>query len=131
MATLPIGGTSSPVITPYVAFYPEPGTRQHRFLVQGYVDREQIAAAAAALVDLLDDIDGDPDVELNGDEADGTGSEDDFIDHLAPYSMRGPGCPIADPDTCVDDEGEYIDEREMDYADGDSGEFIPGGGSGA
>lgn len=109
MATIPIGGTPSPVIPPYVAFYPEPGTRQHRFLVQGYVDREEIAAAAAALVDLLDAIDGDSDVELNGDELDASRAEDDFIE----YGQTGtPGCPIADPG--IADDGGLQDAHSVD-----------------
>ena len=36
-------------IAPYVAFFPEPATAQSRFLIQGYVDREEIAAAVEAL----------------------------------------------------------------------------------
>jgi len=39
-------------IAPYVAFFPEPATAQSRFLIQGYVDREEIAAAVEALVEL-------------------------------------------------------------------------------
>jgi hypothetical protein len=41
----------------------------------------------------MDAIAGDPDVEPNGDELDGDGGEDDFMEH--PGDL--PGCPIADP----------------------------------
>ncbi|MCV0384256.1 MAG: hypothetical protein K5799_12555 [Erythrobacter sp.] len=57
-------------------------------------------------MNLLDVFDGDPDVELNGDETDHDRAEDCFTigknDHA-----NGPGCPIADPDCCEDaDRGE-------------------------
>ena len=48
---------------------------------------------------ILDTLGGDPDCEADGDELDGNASEDDFMHH----SGLGPGCPIADPDTAVDD----------------------------
>lgn len=38
------------------------------------------------------------DDEADGDELDGNGAEDDFMRHPA----DGPGCPIADPDCCVE-----------------------------
>lgn len=43
----------------------------------------------------LDRMDGDCDVEPNGDELDGTGAEDDFCPHSATWHA-GPGCPISD-----------------------------------
>ena len=69
------------------------------------LDRSAIASAVEALVNLLDVLDGDPDAEANGDELDGNGAEDDFCDHNTPLSLEGPGCPIADPDTAIDDNG--------------------------
>ena len=84
---------------PYVAFYPEPGSAQSRFLIQGYVDREQIATAAELLVDLLDEIDGDPDLE-------GECSEDEISrcdDMGRPVHVNEPGCPISDPGGCEND----------------------------
>ena len=45
-------------------------------------------------IDALDDIDGDPDLEPNGDELDGSLGEDDFCLHNA---LPGSGCPISDP----------------------------------
>ncbi len=41
-------------------------------------------------------MDGDPDLEPNGDELDGTSGEDDFIDHNASWQGH-PGCPVSDP----------------------------------
>jgi hypothetical protein len=62
--------------------------------VHTLLDRGQIGAMIEALVDLLDIIDGDPDLEPDGDELDGCDlAEDEFQQHLA----RGPGCPLSDP----------------------------------
>lgn len=48
------------------------------------------------IIDHLDDMDGDNDVEPNGDEGDYTGSEDD-CDPVRCYGIDiGAGCPIAD-----------------------------------
>lgn len=55
------------------------------------------AQIAASLLDKLDDIDGDPDVEPNGDEQDGNLGEDDFCIHRPGMWGGGPGCPISDP----------------------------------
>lgn len=68
------------------------------------LSRESIEAAVETLVALLDLVDGDPDVEGNGDELDGSGaSEDEFIDHYG----YGPGCPVSDPGGgAIDDEPE-------------------------
>jgi hypothetical protein len=62
----------------------------------------ELGAAIEALIALYDAAEGDPDLELNGDEHDGTNGEDDFVNHPNHY---GPGCPIADPDAAVDDSG--------------------------
>ena len=69
--------------------------------------QEQAAAFAATLgamvnagLELLDVVGGDPDAEPNGDEGDGPRGEDDFCEHFA----GGPGCPLSDPDTAVDDQ---------------------------
>ena len=84
-------------IAPYVAFFPEPATAQSRFLIQGYVDREEIAAAVEALVDLLDTIDGDPDLE--DDDPAGQCTEDEISCGRLTYAWHpsGPGCEISDP----------------------------------
>lgn len=65
-------------------------------------ERDQLAGFIAVALDLLDTLDGDPDVELNGDEADGSLGEDDFSPQGAP-GEPGPGCPLSDPDYAVDD----------------------------
>jgi hypothetical protein len=76
----------------------------------------EIATAIEVLIDLLDQIGGDPDLEPNGDELDSTGAEDDFCVHNVPFALAGPGCPLADPDMAVDDEGcdDENDDREED-----------------
>lgn len=48
-------------------------------------------------IDHLDDLDGDTDVELNGDELDGSGcGEDEFWPHWLDNGHQ-PGCPLSDP----------------------------------
>lgn len=47
-----------------------------------------------SIIDRLDDMDGDTDLEPNGDEEDGNRCEDDVMHHYG----EGAGCPIADPD---------------------------------
>lgn len=59
-------------------------------------------------IDRMDELDGDTDIEANGDELDGQDTEDEFLDR----GGWSPGCPIADPDMGVDDEGE--DDRNSD-----------------
>lgn len=64
-----------------------------------------------------DDEEDDP-REANGDEHDTGNAEDDELAlsvQLLPWmtQLRGPGCPISDPDF-VDDDREAIDEREDD-----------------
>ena len=71
-------------IAPYVAFFPEPATAQSRFLIQGYVDREEIAAAVEALED---------------DDPAGQCTEDEISCGGLTYAWHpsGPGCEISDP----------------------------------
>ena len=64
------------------------------------------AAAAQALIDLLDAIGGDPDLEDNGDELDGDRAEDEAGAGLYARLEGGPGCPIADPDHGSEERGE-------------------------
>lgn len=45
-------------------------------------------------MELLDTIDGDPDLEPDGDETDGNGAEDEPCAWFA--FDRGPGCAVAD-----------------------------------
>lgn len=58
--------------------------------------RPALARLVQHAIDRMDDIDGDPDLELNGDEADGSMGEDDFHDQSADWEGF-PGCPISDP----------------------------------
>lgn len=78
-------------------------------------DRQQLEGFIAVAIDLADALDGDPDIEPNGDELDGSMGEDDFCSHAAD-SHGHPGCPIADPDSAVDDRGcdDINDDREPD-----------------
>lgn len=64
--------------------------------------RAQLERLAQQIIDRLDDMDGDTDVEANGDEQDGDRAEDDF--GAVGNWLDGPGCPIADPDEwgCTD-----------------------------
>ncbi|MBA3667949.1 MAG: hypothetical protein H0W65_09530 [Sphingomonas sp.] len=64
------------------------------------LDRRTIETLAEFFVGALDCSQADADLEHNGDELDGTGGEDDFVDHPNHF---GPGCPISDPDAAVDD----------------------------
>lgn len=71
-------------------------------------DRDEIETFIGVAIDLLDKFDGDPDLEANGDELDGSGAEDDFCSH----NPDGPGCPIADAGE-DDDPGGQMDEDEF------------------
>ena len=66
--------------------------------------RASLVRLTALLIDHLDEIDGDLDLEFNGDEMDGHNSEDEFMSHGGRGGAWGaPGCPIADPDRGIDD----------------------------
>lgn len=64
--------------------------------------RAALDRLTARMIDRLDEMDGDLDLELNGDELDGTGGEDDFLMHGAD-SFGLPGNP---EDAEDDDPGE-------------------------
>jgi hypothetical protein len=49
------------------------------------------------MIDRLDQMDGDTDLELNGDEQDGTNAEDEARQLPWHFWANGPGCPISDP----------------------------------
>jgi len=63
----------------------------------------EIAEAVDVLVDVLDLLGGDPDIEPNGDELDGTNAEDEIGNNHLSHTDPGAGCPISDPDSAVDD----------------------------
>lgn len=99
MATNPLGGTPSPVITPN-RFPPAAAARVAGRMLDRF-NRDELGNAIEVLVELLDIWDGDPDVEANGDELDGSGGEDDFVDHGRWQGAAG--CPISDPGGCEHD----------------------------
>ncbi len=99
-------------------------------MLESLVSLQRVSAEMSALLtERLDLVDGDLDLSPDGDELDGTGAEDDFVDHS--YSWRAePGCPISDPDACsaADDNvcgaddgapGDAEDEEDDDPAEKD------------
>ncbi len=109
MASNPIGREAQPVTLPGT-MPPMPAVAR----ILSRYDRPKVEAFIAVALDLLDLLDGDDDVELNGDEADRSGAEDDFCEHATPLHLTGPGCPLSDPDMAVDDKGcdDINDDRE-------------------
>ncbi|MEJ7926371.1 hypothetical protein WG908_06310 [Sphingobium sp. AN641] len=59
--------------------------------------RPALARLVQHAIDRIDNIDGDPDVEPDGEELDGLLGEDDFHPQNALW-LGYAGCPIADPD---------------------------------
>jgi hypothetical protein len=98
MATLPLGPDSARLnpAHPFAGF-----------------DRRTLASAVEVLVAVIDTMDGDPDLEPDGDEQDGNFAEDEDCAAFATMA-RGPGCIEADPDDAVDDKGcdDINDDRE-------------------
>ena len=87
-------------------------------------DRSNLAAFVTVAIDLLDVLDGDPDLE------DATDLEDDFSIYTLDLPS-GAGCPIADTGEDDDPAGGSIDDEPHDpEGDLDTNERIPGGGSG-
>lgn len=108
---------------------PSRRARQERFcrLIDQF-EQDEIGAAVDSLIAMLDERDGDPDVEdddpaggdivdephdCDGDEQDHMSSEDCFVPHG--FGASGPGCPIADPDQ--DDSDTELNGDEFDYSD--------------
>lgn len=67
-----------------------------------HLTRDALATLAERLIDRLDEIDGDPDRELTGDEADGSNAEDEIGNHHHGILNAGPGCAISDSDVEAD-----------------------------
>ena len=63
--------------------------------------RQDCDVIGAFLIGRLDDIDGDTDLEPNGDELDATGAEEEAL--LGRPIASGPGCILSDDDSAVDD----------------------------
>lgn len=80
-----------------LTFLPAPSGRLAQFVrMLDAFERDEIEIAVDLLIERLDARDGDPDLEADGDELDGSPSEDEFMHH----GHDGPGCPIADIDRC-------------------------------
>jgi hypothetical protein len=109
MATRALGAQSVPVTNP-LQFTLTPGMAPAAPLMRmlGRYDRAKVEAFVEISISLLDLMDGDPDIELSGDETDHTNSEDCFIGHN--FYEPGPGCPISDPGGCEHNGLEPVDE---------------------
>lgn len=87
----------------------------------GDVAAREIADQIEGLIAFLDDLGGDPDVELNGDEVDGTAGEDDFYPHTDWRDQ--PGCPISDPDACTaGEDGDWLSRSDGGAGDPEDAE---------
>jgi hypothetical protein len=72
-----------------------------------HFERNEIEAAVDALIDHLDELNGDPDLE-------GSDAEDSFDVPPFWFVNAGPGCPIADTDFGPEDQGEPGNWPEID-----------------
>jgi hypothetical protein len=59
------------------------------------LSRDALEGLVEDLIDRLDLADGDPEIEPNGDELDGSGTAED--DYHPGCDRHRPGCPISDP----------------------------------
>lgn len=109
MATAPIDGDRATVTR-----FPSQAQMPAVVKILARFDRPTVEAFLSVAIDLLDAMDPDPDVELNGDEFDHDNGEDEGHGGCAnrPLPWGGPGCPISDPDSAIDD-------RECDDVDQD------------
>ena len=103
MATRAIGAQSAPVINP-LQFTLTPGMAPAAPLMRmlARYDRAKVEAFVEISISLLDLIDGDPDIELNGDEEDGDLHAEDSFESFGGIG-GGAGCPISDPGGCDHD----------------------------
>lgn len=117
MAFIPVGADSA--LFNRVPAHPFPAAYPVGLLSDD--PRELIANEIERLIALLDSLDGDPDLEANGDELDGTAGEDDFYDHS--NWLGEPGCPVSDPGgtlalhVILPEYGEDQDADPRNYAD--------------
>lgn len=91
---------------------PVPATISAMLATIPSLPRPMLDRLTAAMIDRMDMMDGDLDIEANGDELDGNNAEDEFMTHRPAGDIGMPGCPISDPDTCAADIGE--DDRDAD-----------------
>lgn len=76
--------------------------------------RATLARLTEAMIDRMDEIDGDTELELNGDEMDGDNSEDEFLDRYDGLSLPGVPEDAEDDDPAgdpLDERGEFEDWR--------------------
>ena len=92
------------------AFPPMPAVAR----VPARFDRPELEGFITVAIGLLDVMDGDSDLEPNGDEEDSTLAEDEAGAELHARLEGGPGCPIGDPDCGIDD---LRHDGEADYAE--------------
>lgn len=85
MATATLRAESAPIKLPPVLAFIMGAPVAPRSAVERTIERA---------IEALDTIDGDPDLEPDGDETDGNGAEDDVCAWFA--FDRGPGCAVAD-----------------------------------
>lgn len=91
--------------------------------------RSAVERTIQAAIDALDLLDGDPDLETNGDELDGTGGEDDFCDQNSNW-LAYPGCPVSDPGgepavhTIMPEYGDSQDTEPLNYATAERAEKL-------
>lgn len=79
-------------------------------MLEAITAMQQVTGAMAdSLIASLDRLDGDCDIEPNGDERDGSLGEDDFHVQNTGGDYAA-GCPIADPGGCEHDGREPADE---------------------
>ena len=94
--------------------------RWHLAALIAHAPTKEIEDAIEAMLAELDLRGGDPDVELNGDEADGTDAEDEILNSLP---GGGPGCAVSDPD---ESDGDDLDASVPEW-DGAPARVLPEG----
>lgn len=86
-----------------------PANRNSMAALFSRLDAEALAAIAEAAINELDKRDPDSDIELNGDELDGSaGAEDEFQRHQGNYFVLAAGCPVSDPGGDGDDDARRL-----------------------
>ena len=77
------------------------------------IRRAVLEALVEAAIAALDEADGDPDVEVNGDELDGSSAEEDIpvASRSGQCVLSEPGCPVSDPGGCEHDGLEPAHDR--------------------
>ena len=85
-----------------------PASRNSMAALFARLDADALAAIAEAAINELDKREPDSDIELNGDEMDGSGgAEDEFQRHNINF-LAYPGCPVSDPGGDGDDNAQRL-----------------------